>query len=102
MLRPIESEEPLQALLQQTTNLGAAEPVVAAVDSSEFESSLLPRDHPKWVKDTLTVSSRARSLIAKLKPVAMRILGFWDHRVRSISVGALRVGVDPSGSYRAL
>jgi hypothetical protein len=98
MLRPIEREESPQALLHQPAQLGASEPIVAAIDSSDFESSL-PRDHPQWVKDTLTVSSRARALIATLKPVALRIRGFWDHRLRSISVGGLRLGVDPSGSY---
>ena len=101
MLRPIESDEPPRPSLLQALSPGPSEPIVAPVDSSEFEDSTLPRDHPKWVKDTLTVSARARAVISQLKPVAMRILGFWDHRIRSIAVGDLRVGIDPSGCYRA-
>ena len=101
MLRPIESDEAQPPSLLNAPSLGASEPVVAAMDASEFEDSLLPRDHPKWVKDTLTVSGRARALIARLKPLAVRIFGFWDHRIRNIAVGGLKVGVDASGSYRA-
>lgn len=74
--------------------------VVAAVPDVELETSLLLRDHPQWVKDTLSVSNRARELLARLKPVIVRILTFWDHRVRSVFVGDARVSIDPSGCYR--
>jgi hypothetical protein len=39
-------------------------------------------------------------LIARLRPVAVRILGFWDHRIRSAFVAGTRISIDPSGSYR--
>ena len=60
----------------------------------------LPRDHPRWQRDILSVSARARAVIAALRPVAVRALTFWDHVVRSVSVGTRRVEVDPSGCYR--
>lgn len=101
MLRPIEGEEQRPNALLTALGLGASEPIVAPVAESEFETTLLPRDHPKWVRDTLSVSSRAKDLVARLKPVAVRILGFWDHRVRTAVVAGLRVAIDPSGSYRA-
>ena len=60
----------------------------------------LPRDHPAWQRDILSVSARARAVVAALRPVVVRVLTFWDHVVRSVSVGVRRVEVDPSGCYR--
>ena len=60
----------------------------------------LPRDHPAWQRDVLSVSARARAVIAALRPMAVCVLTFWDHVVRSISVGGRRIEVDPSGCYR--
>ena len=66
-----------------------------------METALLPNDHPKWVKDALCVSNRAKESIARLKPMVIRVLSFWDHRIRSVLIGGSRVTIDPSGSYRA-
>lgn len=60
----------------------------------------LPRDHPPWQRDVLAVSARARALLARLRPVTVRVLTFWDHVLRGIVVGDRDVEVDPSGSYR--
>jgi hypothetical protein len=46
------------------------------------------------------VSARVRAIVAALRPVVVHVLTFWDHVVRSISVGRRRIEVDPSGSYR--
>jgi hypothetical protein len=73
---------------------------VPAVAEAELETELLPQDHPRWVKDAVAVSQRARDLIAKLRPVVIAVLCFWDHRIRSIMVGNRCVEVDPSGCYR--
>jgi hypothetical protein len=75
---------------------GAVQP--AGVDAEPLAS--LPRDHPAWQRDVLGVSSRVRSLLAGLEPVVVRVLGFWDHVVRGISIGERYVEVDPSGCYR--
>ena len=77
-----------------------ADPIVPAAADLELGSDSLPNEHPRWVKDSLAVSQRARALVARLRPIAMRILTFWDHRVRSAFVGGLHVRIDPSGSYR--
>jgi hypothetical protein len=100
MLRRIEPEESAAAL---PLHVGASrsEAIVAAVPEAELETALLPYDHPRWVKDALAVSQRARELLAKLRPVALKVLCFWDHRIRSIVIGDRRVVVDPSGCYRA-
>ena len=60
----------------------------------------LPRDHPAWQRDILSVSARARAVVAALRPIVVRALTFWDHVVRSVGVGSRRVEVDPSGCYR--
>ncbi|MDQ2680089.1 MAG: hypothetical protein M3Y21_03580 [Candidatus Eremiobacteraeota bacterium] len=99
MLRRVEGEE-RGATLLGTLGTGQSEPIVAAVSEAELETPLLPHDHPKWVKDALTVSQRAREVISRLRPIAVQIMTFWDHRIRSILVGNARISVDPSGSYR--
>lgn len=68
----------------------------------ELETPVLPREHPRWVRDALAVSSRARRLFASLRPAAISVLGFWDHQTRAVSIGASRLGVDSSGSYYAV
>ena len=60
----------------------------------------LPNDHPPWMKDTLSLSQRARALIAQLRPLVVKVIAYWEHQVRSITVGNGRLSVDPSGSYR--
>ncbi|HTV72600.1 MAG TPA: hypothetical protein VME66_02705 [Candidatus Acidoferrales bacterium] len=60
----------------------------------------LPSDHPAWSKDTISLSQRFRAIVAQCKPLAVRVLTFWDHHVRSILVGGRRLAVDASGSYR--
>lgn len=74
---------------------------VAPLPDAELETPVLPGDHPAWVRDAVALSLRARALLATLKPVALRVLTFWDHVVRSIVIGNRRVTVDACGSYRA-
>ncbi len=75
-------------------------PILPLIPEDELDTPPLPREHPKWVKDAVAVSQRARIIIAGLRPVLVRILTFWDHHVRSIAVGGRRLEVDLSGSYR--
>jgi hypothetical protein len=74
--------------------------VLPLIPDDELETPPLPREHPRWLKDAPAVSQRARQLIARLKPVIVRVLTFWDHHVRSIDVGGRQVNVDVGGSYR--
>jgi hypothetical protein len=99
MLRRIELEESAAALPPHL-GTGRSEATVPAEPEAELETALLPYDHPRWVKDAVAVSLRARELLAKLRPVAMQVLCFWDHRIRSIVVGGRRVAIDASGCYR--
>jgi hypothetical protein len=62
----------------------------------------LPVDHPVWQRDVLAVSARVRTLLAALTPVAVRVLGFWDHALRTLAVGRRRLELDPSGCYRVV
>jgi hypothetical protein len=89
--------------------LGAAGPAVVAAPAAplavafdpEIESApQLPSDHPAWARDRLALTMRARELVAKLKPAAVLIRTFWDHHVRSMTIGRFRLSVDASGSYR--
>jgi hypothetical protein len=99
MLRRVDADEQRHPHGLETAGTIGAEPIVSAVAQPEMETTL-PRDHPKWVKDALSVSQRAKDLVTRLKPVVVRILTFWDHRVRSACIGGARVSIDPSGSYR--
>ncbi|MFY9718915.1 MAG: hypothetical protein WAK16_04660 [Candidatus Cybelea sp.] len=98
-MRRIEFEEP-QSALAAGLETGRSEAIVPAVAEAELETALLPHDHPRWVRDAVAVSQRARDLIAKLRPVVIAVLSFWDHRIRSIVVANRRVQVDASGCYR--
>ncbi len=90
--------ESTPVLLAPAFNVGV--PAVALVPDDELETPALPREHPKWVKDAVAVSQRARRLMARLRPVIVRVLTFWDHRVRGIIVNGRSLGVDSSGSYK--
>jgi hypothetical protein len=91
--RPLESPA-----LPATSAAPAAAAHLAGIEAEPMMS--LPRDHPAWQRDVLAVSSRVRTLLAGLRPVAVRVLTFWDHLVRSISIGERYVEIDPSGCYR--
>ncbi len=75
-------------------------PLPVALDPEVDVASNLPSDHPPWAKDTLSISQRARALLARLRPIAIKVVTFWDHRVRSVLVGGRTLSVDASGSYR--
>jgi hypothetical protein len=78
----------------------ASRPVLPLLPDDELETPPLPREHPRWVKDALAVSQRARQLVAGFRPVVVRVLTFWDHHVRSLSIAGRELSVDVSGSYR--
>jgi hypothetical protein len=60
----------------------------------------LPPDHPPWPRDLVSISQRARALIARLKPVVVAAIAAWQHKLRAIVVGGRRVSIDATGSYR--
>ncbi len=83
--------------------LAAATPAVLTAPLGPYadvEPASLPRDHPAWPRDVLAVSARVRAVIAQLRPVVVRVLSFWDHAVRGVTIGARRLEIDPSGCYR--
>ena len=85
------------------TALAVVPLAVAPAHTADVDAELhatLPRDHPVWQRDILSVSARARAVVAALRPVVVRALTFWDHIVRSIDIGTRRIEVDPSGCYR--
>jgi hypothetical protein len=99
MLRRIELEETTAALPLQV-GASRSQAIVPVVAEAELETALLPYDQPRWVKDAIAVSQRAREIIAKLRPAAVHVLCFWDHRIRAIVVAGRQVQVDASGCYR--
>jgi hypothetical protein len=60
----------------------------------------LPRDHPPWPHDSISLTTKARSFLARARPLVVAVLSFWDQRVRSIETALGRVTIDQSGSYR--
>jgi hypothetical protein len=97
MLRRVDADEqPPRAAPARTPS----EHLVPTIADADFDATLLPRDHPKWAKDALTLSQRARDAIACLHPIVLRVLTFWDHRLRSALISGAQVTIDPSGSYR--
>ena len=82
---------------QTPVNLVAA---IAFDPDDRYGGNALPNDHPRWMKDTLSISARARALVQKMKPLVMRVITGWDHRIRQIEIGGRTLKVDASGSYR--
>lgn len=80
--------------------LAGSAPVAPHAADEELETDRLPREHPRWVKDAPAVSQRARALLAALRPIALRVLSFWDHHMRAIRIGDRELTIDSSGSYR--
>lgn len=99
MLRRVELEE-TPATLPLQIGASRSEAIVPIVAEGELETALQPHDQPRWVKDAVAVSQRARELIASLRPAAVRVLCFWDHRIRSIVVAGRCIQIDASGCYR--
>ena len=75
-------------------------PVLPPIDAEANGVPELPADHPQWQRDVVSISTRARALIANAVPVVVRELSYWDHRVREIAFGPRTLGVDPAGCYR--
>jgi len=69
-------------------------------EARELAPSRLPPDHPAWQRDIVSISARTRAIIATLRPIAVRVLSFWDHAMRSVRIQGHRIEIDPSGSYR--
>lgn len=85
----------------ESSGVGATAPFALAPDD-ELETPVLPREHPRWVKDALAVSQRARKLFAQLRPAAIKVMTFWDHQTtRAVTIAGQRLCVDSSGSYYA-
>jgi hypothetical protein len=61
----------------------------------------LPRDMPAWARDAVVLSERFRAVVAGLRPAVVRVLRYWDQRVRRLLLADGRaVVVDDSGCYR--
>jgi hypothetical protein len=74
----------------------------ALLPDDELETPVLPREHPRWVREAPAISARARRLFANLRPAAISVFGFWDHRARAVTISGRTLGVDSSGSYYAV
>lgn len=96
----IEPASPLSLEAHAAAELAAPAAIAAMADAAVDDAPSLPVDHPAWARDTLSLSQRARLFLASLGPVVIRTFTYWDHRIRSIAVGAGRLTIDISGSYR--
>ena len=75
-------------------------PALPPIDGEANGLPDLPSDHPQWQRDVVSISSRARAIIANVVPVVVRTLAYWDHRIREVAFGARTLSVDPAGCYR--
>jgi len=75
-------------------------PALPPIDAEAAGAPELPSDHPPWQRDVISLSSRARTLLASVVPVVVRTLSYWDHRIREIAFGPRALSVDPAGCYR--
>ena len=75
-------------------------PALLPIDADAAGLPDLPSDHPQWQRDVVSISSRARAVIATIAPVVVRTFAYWDHRLRELALGSRTLAVDPAGCYR--
>jgi hypothetical protein len=75
-------------------------PPLAPIDPEAAGEPLLPADHPPWQRDVVSLSSRARAVLATVVPTVVRVFSYWDHRLRELAFGARTLAIDPAGCYR--
>lgn len=75
-------------------------PAAPPVDADAAGLPEFPADHPQWQRDVVSISARARAVIAQAIPVVVRTLSYWDHRIREVAFGVRSLAVDPAGCYR--
>jgi hypothetical protein len=75
-------------------------PALPAIDADAAGMPELPADHPHWQRDVVSISARARAVIATIVPVVVRAFSYWDHRIRDIAFGPRALSIDPAGCYR--
>jgi capsular polysaccharide biosynthesis protein len=99
VLRRVEPDESAAALVPPWES-SRSEAIVPAVANAEFDGPVLPSDHPRWVRDAVALSQRAKEIVNRLRPAVVRVLCFWDHRLHAIVVHGQRIEIDSAGSYR--
>ncbi len=101
----------MSAAVERDAGTGGIDAGLAAAQAAQYVPPLafdldleagyrLPPDHPPWARDLISISQRARTLLTRLKPVAIAVVAAWQHTVRSIAIGRRRVAVDATGCYR--
>ena len=80
--------------------LVAVAPALAPIDADAAGLPELPSDHPPWQRDVVSLSSRARAVLATVVPTVVRVFSYWDHRLRELAFGARTLAIDPAGCYR--
>ena len=78
----------------------AVVPALAPIDADAAGLPALPNDHPRWQRDSVSLSARARGIVAHAVPIVVRTFSYWDHRLREIALGTRTLTVDPAGCYR--
>jgi hypothetical protein len=78
----------------------AVAPAIVPIDAEAAGLPALPNDHPQWQRDIVSISARARAIVANARPIVVRALSYWDHRIREVVFGPRILSVDPAGCYR--
>jgi hypothetical protein len=68
-----------------------------AVDHDIF--ARLGADYPAWPIDAIVLSSRARTLLIGMARMLLPVIGYWDQRLRALSLHAGEIVLDAAGSY---
>ncbi|MBV9971840.1 MAG: hypothetical protein JO135_00735 [Candidatus Eremiobacteraeota bacterium] len=71
-----------------------------AIPEIEVESPVLARDHAPWMRDGVAISERTRRVLDRVRPLVIRVFGFWDHIARSMQIAGHRISIDAAGCYR--
>lgn len=78
----------------------AVAPALPPIDADATGMPELPAEHPRWQTDVVSISARARAVIASILPTVVRAYSYWDHHIREVAFGPRTLAVDPAGCYR--
>ena len=74
-------------------------------DEDRYGGHALPRDHPAWSRDAVSLSQRARAHLATLRSFACDAASWWSGRTRAVALALPSAGfartlrVDANGFY---
>ncbi len=80
--------------------VGQADPESVYDFAQATVASTLPSDFPAWVRDAVILSDPLRLVMVGLRPVVLKLVRYWDQRIRTVKVDGRTISLEDHGGYR--